>query len=190
MNYLKPTFAVAMGGSKYAEGWDRIFGKKEDSMNLSPHFTLPELTVTSFRVYDNTPNDRQLDNLSKLANEQLEGIREVWGCPTVVTSGFRCRDIETAIHGGVYPPRGSQHGDGCAADIYPVSIPIRQAFEAVLDSTVQYDQIILEIPTAAGGWVHVSRPLPGNPYRRQALVFTGGTSYYPWEEWKNGHPES
>lgn len=146
-------------------------------MLLSPHFTLAEMVVTSFRCYDNTPNDRQLDNLSRLCNEQLEDARRVWGKPVVVTSGFRCRDIETAIHGGTYPPRGSQHGDGCAADIHPVGLDLVDAFEQLLASGIPFDQAILEKPTKVGGWIHISRPRPGASYRRDILVTHDGKTY-------------
>jgi hypothetical protein len=141
---------------------------------IAPHFTLAELTTTSFRHVDNMPNGDAMTNLTLLANEQLESIRALWRCPVIVTSGYRCREIETAIHGGIYPPRGSQHGDGCAADIVPAGpLGLVDAFDLIRTSKIEYDQLILEHPrqTAGSGWIHVSRAPHGRPYRRQALLY-------------------
>jgi hypothetical protein len=135
---------------------------------ISEHFTLEELTTTSFRQYDNTPGEAEVVNLTLLANEQLEAIRTLWDCPIHVNSAFRSIEVNAAVGGTAK----SQHTQGCAADIIPVgNMTLRQAYEAILDSGIPFDQLIFEQPRANGGWIHISRPNTGNPYRKQALMY-------------------
>ena len=58
-------------------------------MNLTPHFSLEELTHTDHRTLDNTPNDAELANLKRLA-EFLEKVKVVLGGkPIMVNSAYR-----------------------------------------------------------------------------------------------------
>jgi len=58
-------------------------------MNLSPSFTLEELTHTDHREHDNTPNDAEMANLVRLA-EFLEQVKVVLGVkPIIVNYAFR-----------------------------------------------------------------------------------------------------
>jgi zinc D-Ala-D-Ala carboxypeptidase len=56
---------------------------------MTPHFTLAELTHTSHRQFDNTPNETELANLQKLA-EFLEQVKTLLdGKPIMINSAFR-----------------------------------------------------------------------------------------------------
>ena len=84
-------------------------------MNLTEHFTLAELTHTDHRNLENVPNDKELENLKRLA-VFLEEVKTVLkGKPIMVNSAFRSK----AVNDAVGSKDTSQHRVGCAADLYP-----------------------------------------------------------------------
>jgi hypothetical protein len=132
-------------------------------MNLSPHFTLEELTHTDHRELDNTPTQDEISNLQRLANF-LEEIKTVLGGkPIMVNSAFRSK----AVNDAVGSKDTSQHRIGCAADIRVPSMTPDQVVRAIIASGLPYDQIIREFDR----WTHVSVPnTPEAKPRKQALV--------------------
>lgn len=140
-------------------------------MNLSPHFTLAELTHSETAVrkgLDNTPPALVVENLRRLALG-LEQVREVLACPVIVTSGYRSPAVNRAIGGSSM----SAHCDGHAADIIaPAHGTPLQVARTLRDSRLAFDQIIHE-----GGWVHISF---APAMRRQVLTahFHGGPATY------------
>lgn len=132
-------------------------------MNLSPHFTLEELTHTDHRELDNTPNDAELENLKRLA-EFLEEVKTVLGGkPIMVNSAFRSK----AVNDAVGSKDTSQHRIGCAADIRVPAMTPDQVVRAVIASGLGFDQVIREFDR----WTHISIPnqAAGSP-RKQALI--------------------
>ena len=80
------------------------------------HFSISELTssATALREgIDNRPSKCAYHLLHVLVDQLLDPIREAWGEPIVVSSGYRCKELNTLI-GGV---KNSHHILGCAADI-------------------------------------------------------------------------
>ena len=80
------------------------------------HFCIEELTAyaTALREgIDNRPNKCAYHLLHVLVDQLLDPIREAWGEPIVVSSGYRCKELNTLV-GGV---KNSHHLLGCAADI-------------------------------------------------------------------------
>ena len=80
------------------------------------YFSISELTHSDTAVslgMDNTPTKEQAENLERLVRHVLDPIRQQWGRPLKVTSGFRSPAINFEV-GGV---EDSWHMDGCAADI-------------------------------------------------------------------------
>ena len=132
-------------------------------MNLSPHFTLEELTHTDHRELDNTPNDAELENLKRLA-EFLEEVKTVLGGkPIMVNSAFRSK----AVNDAVGSKDTSQHRIGCAADIRVPAMTPDQVVRAVIASGLGFDQVIREFDR----WTHVSIPnTPEAKPRKQALI--------------------
>jgi hypothetical protein len=119
-------------------------------MNLSPNFTLEELTHTDHRNLDNTPNDAELENLVRLA-EFLEQVKEVLGGkPIIVNSAFRSKAVNDAVGSS----DKSQHRRGCAADIRVVSMKPDEVVRAIIEADLPYDQVIREFDR----WTHVSIP--------------------------------
>ena len=139
------------------------------SIPLSAHFDLGELTVTRQRgtdgkLLDNQPDAQSLHYLRALAVNILEPIRELWGCPVTVTSGFRSHDVELKVSGKDW----GQHRRGQAADIIgPRGFDIVKGYEAVWQSSIPYDQLLLERAGDAT-WIHVSISPDGDSPRRQA----------------------
>jgi len=141
-------------------------------MNLTAHFTLDELTHTDHRTLDNTPNDDELKNLTRLA-EFLEQVKTLLGGkPIMVNSAFRSKLVNDAVGS----KDTSQHRVGCAADIRVPSMTPDEVVKAVIASDLQYDQIIREFDR----WTHISIPNSiHNAPRKQALIIDKtGTRLY------------
>ena len=128
-------------------------------MNLTEHFTLEELTTTSHRQFDNTPNDAEMANLQKLA-EFLEQVKTALdGKPIMVNSAFRSKQVNDSVGS----KDTSQHRLGYAADIRVPGMTPDQVVRALIASDLPFDQVIREFDA----WTHVSiSPSP----RRQALI--------------------
>jgi len=132
-------------------------------MNLSEHFTIEELTHTDHREFDNTPNDSELANLTRLA-AFLEQVKTVLGGkPIMVNSAFRSKKVNDAVGS----KDTSQHRIGCAADIRVPGMTPDEVVRAVIASGIEYDQVIREFDR----WTHISVPnTTGGKPRRQALI--------------------
>jgi putative chitinase len=132
-------------------------------MNLSPNFTLEELTHTDHREYDNTPDDVELANLARLA-EFLEQIKEVLGGkPILVNSAFRSADVNRAVGSS----DRSQHRHGCACDFRVPGMTPDEVVRAIIAAELPFDQCIKEFDR----WTHVSIPNEeGHEPRNMALI--------------------
>jgi hypothetical protein len=141
-------------------------------MNLSPHFTLDELTHTDHRQFDNTPNALEIANLVRLANLLEQVKTAIGGKPVMINSAFRCKQVNDAVGS----KDTSQHRIGCAADIRVPSMTPDEVVKAVIASGIGYDQIIREFDR----WTHISVPnTAGSNPRRQALIIDrSGTRPY------------
>ena len=141
-------------------------------MNLTPHFTLDELTHTDHRDLDNTPNESEIANLRRLA-DFLEQVKVVLGGkPIMVNSAFRSK----AVNDAVGSKDTSQHRIGCAADIRVPGMTPDEVVKAVIASKIGYDQVIREFDR----WTHISVPnTEGAAPRHQALIIDkSGTRTY------------
>lgn len=124
------------------------------------YFTISELTrsATARRLgIDNTPPADVSFRLAKLVNNILDPLREAWGQPIIVTSGYRCPKLNKAVGGS----STSQHTKGEAADIRTVSDrpeDNRKLLDLLLSLDLPFDQVINEYPDAMGNpdWIHVS----------------------------------
>jgi uncharacterized protein YcbK (DUF882 family) len=130
------------------------------------YFTMNELTHSATAIrkgIDNTPDNTAKANLTALVANILDPLREAYGKPIVVSSGYRCAKLNRAV-GGV---ARSQHISGQAADIQSVSkskADHKKLFELAQRLRLPYDQLIDEYDYK---WVHISFNTKGN--RRQVL---------------------
>ena len=141
-------------------------------MNLTEHFTLEELTHTSHRQFDNTPNDAELANLRRLA-EFLEQVKELLGGkPIMVNSAFRSKEVNDSVGS----KDTSQHRTGCAADLRVPGMTPDQVVRAVIASDLPYHQVIREFDA----WTHISiTPNEGDvPKMSKLIIDKAGTRLF------------
>ena len=141
-------------------------------MNLTPNFTLEELTHTDHRTFDNTPNDEELANLHRLA-EFLEQVKKVLGGkPIMINSAFRSKAINDAVGSS----DKSQHRRGCACDFRVPGMTPNEVVSAIIAAGLPYDQVIREFDR----WTHIS--VPNNkdtqPRKMALIIDKQGTRAY------------
>ena len=119
------------------------------------YFTFDELTAsaTARRMgIQNIPSWRERENLRLLVENVLDPLREAWGKPVIVTSGYRCAMLNRIVGGAA----NSQHTTGMAADIRTLTDTAadnRKLFDLALDLDLPFDQLIDEY---GYDWVHIS----------------------------------
>ena len=126
------------------------------------YFTIQELTASATALregIDNRPSKCAYHLLHVLVDQLLDPIREAWGEPIVVSSGYRCKQLN-ALVGGV---KNSHHILGCAADIIAGNrADHRKLFKMIQkmqqEGRIKFTQLILE---GNGRWIHISY-VPGN----------------------------
>ena len=124
------------------------------------HFTMRELikSPTAQRLdIDNEPTDAVKANLTALVEHILDPLREAWGAPIVVTSGYRSPALNKAMHGAA----SSQHMLGQAADIHAMSDnpeENRKLLDLIIKLGLPFDKLINEYPNRKmqPDWIHVS----------------------------------
>lgn len=140
------------------------------------YFTMNELCASATarrKGISNMPGKFEKDNLKELVEKILDPLREAWGAPIIVTSGYRCRQLNTIVGGA----KSSQHCLGQAADIRTVSDrpeENRKLRDLIVSLNLPFDQLIDEYQC---DWLHVSyRTRP----RKQILsaVRSGGKTVY------------
>ena len=128
------------------------------------YFTVKELTrsVTAEALkIDNTPTAEAEENLKALINNVLDPLREAYGNPITVTSGYRSPRLNAAV-GGV---KTSQHQRGQAADITAGSpAENKKIFDLARELNLPFCQLIDEKKYK---WVHIS--YDKNNVKRQVL---------------------
>lgn len=125
------------------------------------YFTIEELTKspTATRLgISNKPSADIVAALERLVDNVLDPLREAWGAPIVVTSGYRCPKLNAAVGGA----KGSQHTYGQAADIRTLSDRAednRKLRDLLISLNLPFDQLIDEFNC---DWLHVSYKASGN----------------------------
>lgn len=147
-------------------------------MNLSPHFTLAELTISQYAArngVDNTPPEPIIANLQRLCADYLEPLRRAVNGPVVVSSGYRSPKVNKAVGGS----GGSAHMYGLAADLIVPGMSVRKVCQQIVTLRLPFDQLIDEF----GAWVHIaiapkdSRPRGHKMEARRSQ--SGGVIYTP-----------
>lgn len=116
------------------------------------HFTIDELCrseTARIRGIDNTPTEEVRKNLTALVDNVLDPLREWYGKPIRVNSGYRCTALNKAV-GGV---ANSQHLTGQAADIDTDDRLENRKLMKHIEENLDFDQLIWE---NGGAWLHVS----------------------------------
>ena len=128
-------------------------------MRMYKNFTLDEFVrsdTARSRGIDNTPPDEAIAHLGELVGVILQPLRDAWGKPINVTSGYRCSELNKAVGGS----GNSAHLYGYAADIQPADMKSFPLFTDFIQSFVTgrhipFDQIIIEQSTSSK-WIHIA----------------------------------
>jgi hypothetical protein len=151
-------------------------------MKISEHLDLSELIRSESAKRNglsNMPTDEHIENLKLLAENIFEPIREHFGIPIRISSGYRSKELNEKIGGSL----SSQHSKGQAIDIDMdgTNISNKQIFDFIKDN-LPFDQLIYEFGNSNNpDWVHVS--YNHNRNRGQVLKafkLHGVTNYKPY----------
>lgn len=134
---------------------------------MGKYFTISEFVrseTADRRGIDNKLPKELLPNVQALINNVLDPLREAYGKPITVTSGYRCEALNKAVGGS----KTSDHLTACAGDI--VGTPNtraenRRLFYLIQELGLDFNQLIDEKNFS---WVHVSYRNDGNN-RKQVL---------------------
>lgn len=116
------------------------------------HFTIKELSHSDTALakgIDNFPTAEAISNLIKLVDNVLDPLREKYGKPIRVSSGYRSAILNRSVNGAT----SSQHRLGEAADITTGSKDENRRLFAIIKNELLFDQLIDEKNFS---WVHVS----------------------------------
>lgn len=116
------------------------------------HFTIKELCKSDTakrRGIKNEPTEEVVRNLTALVDNVLDPLREWYGKPIYVNSGYRCPLLNKAV-GGV---ANSQHLSGEAVDIDVNDTKENRKLFAWIEENCEFDQLLWE---NGGAWIHVS----------------------------------
>jgi zinc D-Ala-D-Ala carboxypeptidase len=148
-------------------------------MQLSKNLSLAEVLRSESAKRNgisNTPTKEHLDNLTSIALNVFQPIRDHFLVPIHISSGYRSVALNKAVGGS----NTSQHSKGQALDIDMdgTKITNKQIFDFIKDN-IEFDQLIWEFGTDKNpDWVHVSYVKGKN--RKQILKAVrrnGKTSY-------------
>ena len=153
-------------------------------MQLSTHLALAEVMrseTAKRKGISNMPTPEHIENFKKLAENVFEPIREHFGKPIHLSSGYRSAALNKAVGGA----SSSQHCKGEAIDIDMDGTDIKNAeiFNFIKDN-VNFDQLIWEFGTDTNpDWVHVSYNSDGAQRKQilKAVKSGGGTKYLPFK---------
>jgi putative chitinase len=149
-------------------------------MQLSPHFKLNEFTKSDTAIrkrIDNTPGPAHAKNLKLVCEKILEPVRNHFGKPVRINSGYRGPALNAAVGGS----SKSQHCNGQAVDFEIDGLPNPELAKWVSENC-EFDQIILEFydPKEGpnSGWVHASYAEGANRKQKLTAVTEKGKTVY------------
>jgi len=142
---------------------------------MAKYFTIKELCKSNSHpeLVEIPQQGTQIYNNINYLIERLDVIREKWGSPIIVTSGYRPPALNKAVRGS----QTSAHLTGLAADIRPEEGNIIDLARIIATLPMEYDQLILEYITEKDGeitgckWIHIG--FSRNRNRGQILAYDG-----------------
>ena len=154
-------------------------------MKLTANFHLEELIksqVAERKGINNNPSPMQIENLKTLAVNILQPIRSQFDKPLIISSGFRCAQLNIEIGSSI----NSEHcadNKSAAADFEIPGVDNKELAQWIKDNLI-WNQLILEFykeGEPSSGWVHCSYSTDLN--KKQSLIAyrqDGKTQYKPW----------
>ena len=122
--------------------------------NLSPHFTLGELTKSKHPEVYNIPSHEAIANLANICR-WLEVLREKVAQPIIINSGYRSPQLNRKVGGAA----NSNHLTGCAVDIRTSGYEQAICYAAILiddakESAQEFDELLIEKNRYGAVWTH------------------------------------
>ena len=153
-------------------------------MQLSKNLALAEVTrseTAKRKGISNMPTPEHIENFKLLAEKVFQPIRDHFGVPIRISSGYRSAALNKAIGGA----SSSQHCSGEAIDIDMdcTTVTNAQIFNFIKDN-LEFDQMIWEFGTDTNpDWVHVSYESTGKQRKQilKAKKSGGKTTYVPFK---------
>lgn len=171
---MKQTSKAKLKDNAFGEGKKNEVIRTADGLLFhytAKYFKFSELLKTR-HPYPNIPTYAECQRLQYLVSALLDPLREAYGKPIVVSSGFRSEKVNKAA-GGV---RNSQHRRGEAADLQVGSIEANKQLFELIKNNFKFDQLIDEYGMQ---WVHVSLMKDGiNRHERLRVTFINGEKVY------------
>jgi hypothetical protein len=145
-------------------------------MQLSKNLLLSEVIKSQTAIrkgIDNTPNNKHLFNLKLIADNVFQPLRDWYGKPITISSGYRSPELNSAIGGSLT----SQHSNGQALDLDTVSDNLK--LFNYIKSNLPFDQLIYEFGDDDNpAWVHVSYSRDNNRGQVLRAVKVNGKTKY------------
>ena len=123
-------------------------------MTTKSYFTIDELcksdTAKKYGI-DNTPNPIIMSHLQQLITF-LNPLREAWGSAIKVTSGYRCKKLNSFVGGS----KTSSHMIGYGVDLVPANGKMNEFKKFIVDymKNKMFDQCIIE-KSGKTEWIHI-----------------------------------
>ena len=154
-------------------------------MKVSKYVSLAEVTrsdTAKRQGIDNTPQGQHLENLKVICEEVFDKVREYFGVPIFISSGYRSAGLNKAIGGS----STSDHSLGRALDLdqdgHGNGVTNMDVFNYIKDN-LEFDQLIYEFGTDKNpDWVHVGYRKGANRKQILRAIKEGGkTKYVPYK---------
>lgn len=134
---------------------------------VKSYFTIKELTYSATATkygIDNTPPENIICNLEELI-DFLDGVRKAWGGPIIVTSGFRCEELNQKVGGS----KNSAHKYGFGVDMKPANNKLMKFFEFMKEylKDKDFDECMLETNSQGIVWQHFALKSKDGKQRRK-----------------------
>ena len=150
-------------------------------MKLSKYVSLAEVTrsdTAKRKGIDNSPTAEHLENLKVISEEVFDKVREYFGVPIFISSGYRSAALNKAIGGSAT----SDHNLGRALDLdqdgHGNGVTNADVFNYI-KSNLDFDQLIWEFGTDKNpDWVHVGYRKGANRKQILKAVREGGKTKY------------
>lgn len=144
-------------------------------MKLSDNFYLNEfqrsMTATRLEI-DNTVPEHYIAKLRQLCHSVLQPLRNIYGKPIRIASGYRTPALNSYIGGATH----SQHMKAEAADIDTV-LDNEVLFRILREDKLPFDQLIWEFGDEKPEWIHVSYRAEPRGEVLRAYKLKGKTQY-------------
>ena len=134
------------------------------------NFKLSEFFASSTADKNGIKNEPRIDeratierNINSLVENVLDPIRDKFCAPVIITSGYRCSQVNKLVGGA----NNSQHMSGCAADFHVKGFTPSMMYQVYLYifNTLEFDQLIYY---RRKNFIHVSYVENGN--RHEAFL--------------------